>query len=387
MPELSGTQARVLFVDSGIALAGGQHSLLDILRNLDRDRYLPLVACPPAGELPGRCRELGVVWRDLPFSSVHASRKGESGLRGLGAMWEGVLRLRRVLIEEGMDLVHANTFKAALAAGPAARSAGKPMVFHARTSLTHGPLGLLVRAMAARVLVISGSVASCYGGTSNAGVQLLPSGVDAEHFAPRRAHNPSGRVGYLGRISEEKGLVTLVDSAVLVADSFPRVRFALGGTALTSEDLVYERRVRSRISNLGLEGILEMRGPVSDPRAFLEECDLVVLPSRREALGRVMLEAMAMEKPVVATREGGPAEVIADGETGLLVPVGDPEALAGSILRLLADPAEAGLMGRRARRVVVERYSSRVVTDRLMGIYDEVLEERTGGNRREGRLW
>ena len=111
--------------------------------------------------------------------------------------------------------------------------------------------------------------------------------------------------------------------------------------------------------------------------------DILVQPSLRETFGRVLIEAMASRKPVIATRVGGMPEIVVDGESGLLVPPEDPPALAAAILSLLQDPAHVRAMGEAGRCRVEEHFSLPRRTRRLEAIYDAVLCQRE--SRRDAR--
>ncbi|HVP58109.1 MAG TPA: glycosyltransferase family 4 protein, partial [bacterium] len=175
-----------------------------------------------------------------------------------------------------------------------------------------------------------------------------------------------------GRISEEKGLLHLVRCFPKVLEQVPGARLRIGGVAFTARGEAYLKLVEGEITALGLTGNLEFVGEVTDARTFLEEADVVALPSEKEGLGQVMLEAMAMGKALASFASGGPTEVISDQENGLIVPVGDTAGLAAAIARLLKDPLLAKRLGLAARRTVVDSYSSEKLTPQLADIYSDI---------------
>ncbi|MBX9580760.1 MAG: glycosyltransferase [Gemmataceae bacterium] len=154
-----------------------------------------------------------------------------------------------------------------------------------------------------------------------------------------------------GRLSPEKGFDVLIDAAAEVLRNDPDIGFVLFGEGAMRPDL--ERRV----TDLGLVGRFVLPGFRSDLDRLLPAADVVVLPSFTEGLPNVALEASAAGVPVVATAVGGTPEVVADGETGLLVPPGDPAALAGSLLHLLRDPALRSRAGAAGQRRMRERFT------------------------------
>jgi glycosyltransferase involved in cell wall biosynthesis len=135
----------------------------------------------------------------------------------------------------------------------------------------------------------------------------------------------------------------------------------------------FQAELEREAERLGVRERVLFTGHRDDARALLAEADVVALPSWTEGLPLAVLEAMTQARPVVATLVGGTAEVVVDGETGLLVPPRDPEALAQAIERLLADPTLRRRLGEAGRRRVEERFSLDAMTRRVLAIYDEVV--------------
>ena len=374
---------RVLFVDSCRGLAGGQYSLIEILKTLDRSRYVAVVASPPGSGLSLRCKALGVDCLPLPFESAHLSCDSgtSAAVRVLdaGRSLGGIRFLAETAIREDVDLLHACNFKAALVGCLAALIAGRPMVFHDMIEITHEPLGTLVALLSRRIVAVSETVAAKHRWPVKNRIRIVPPGIDVGHYS---AAEPGERAGgtlsggmvcYIGRICEEKGIDRLIEAAARVTNHVDGVRFVIAGSPFTRADSAYLESIRRQVDELGLRGSVEFTGYVDDVKALLQDCDALVLPSRREALGLVMLEAMAMAKPVVAFAAGGPKEVIRDGTDGLLVAPGDIEGLAGAIEDVLTDDDLAARLGRSGREAVVSGFSSEAVTGKMMDVYDEIL--------------
>jgi len=127
------------------------------------------------------------------------------------------------------------------------------------------------------------------------------------------------------------------------------------------------------VRELGLEQVVELRGATAQPEAALRELDIFVLPSVSEACPNALLETMAMGLPVVATRVGGIPALVEDGRTGLLVPPGDPPALARAIAGLIEDPVRAAAMAARAREHVRNDFGLDRMLARLQVLYDRAL--------------
>jgi glycosyltransferase involved in cell wall biosynthesis len=367
---------RVLYVDTAVQSAGGQVSLVETLRLLDPSKVVPIVCSPAAGGLRSYCADSGIRWIPLAFSSTHLSPEGRQRPGRLGGVAQstyGLACLVASMRRAGADIVHANSFKAGLACAIASRIARKPMVFHDRTLGGHMPLGLVVGSAARRIIAVSVAVTAKYGGRFAGKMRVIPDGIDTDRFHATRTGTCSpGSVAYLGRISREKGLLHLARCAPSVLERVPGVRFLIGGVPLTAAGEAYLKSVRAEIECLGVSGAFTFAGQVDDARAFLSEAEMLALPSEQEGLGIVMLESMALGRPVVAFASGGPQEVISTGRDGLLVPPGDVQGLADAIVALLTDPGLRRGMGEAARRKVVDRFSSAAATARLTEVYLEI---------------
>ncbi|AYM64414.1 glycosyltransferase family 4 protein [Agrobacterium fabrum] len=164
---------------------------------------------------------------------------------------------------------------------------------------------------------------------------------------------PQPLVGLFGRLSEWKGQHVFLDALAAMEG----VQAVIVGGALFGQE-AYEARIREQASRLGLDGRVRFLGFRSDVPELMASMDVVAHTSIvAEPFGRVVVEAMMCGRPVVATRGGGVAEIIRDGETGLLVPPGDASALAAALGTILSDPALAQRLGQSGREDVSDRFS------------------------------
>jgi glycosyltransferase involved in cell wall biosynthesis len=206
-------------------------------------------------------------------------------------------------------------------------------------------------------------------------VRLHYIGVDTARFVP--AGDPGSRTHLLcvGRHVEKKGIDVLLEAFARVAPRFPRVDLLqVGSGPLTST-------LKALAARLGLGDRVRFLGsrPHEEVRRMMQEAYAFVLPSRRagtgdsEALGIVFLEASACGRPVISTVHGGIPEAVLHGETGLLAAEGDPESLAAHLATLLGDRELADAMGRRGRDYVCGGFDLFRQTEKLEGIYQELL--------------
>ncbi len=279
--------------------------------------------------------------------------------------------LRQVLREVGARVLFCHGYKANLVGLVAARRLGIPAVAVSRGWTAQTPRVRLYEALDRRVLRWMDRVVCVSAGQAEkvrrAGVR--PERISVIHNAinPQRFDRPEAKyrsrleemfarrprliVGAAGRLSPEKGFDVLIEAAVRVARRDSSVGFVLFG------DGHLRRELERQIEGLDMAGRFVLAGFEPDLDVYMPHFDIFAVPSYTEGLSNVILEASAARVPVVATRVGGNPEAVADGRSGLLVPPGDPGALAEAIGRLLAQPDLPRRMGRAGREYVATHFS------------------------------
>ncbi|MBW3638901.1 MAG: glycosyltransferase [Actinobacteria bacterium] len=377
---------RVVYLDHVARLSGGELALLRTLPPL-LDRVEAIVVLAEDGPLAERLRAIGVEVIALPLADdVRDVRRAGAPTAALSprTLWrllryiEATARLLRRL---DADLVHTNSLKAAIYGGLAGRLARVPVVWHVRDRIADDylprPAVLLVR-LASRLLptaVVANSQATLATLRPRRRSAVVASPVVPDSVVPSHGVLQRGSggftVGVVGRLAEWKGQHVFLDAFAQVFAGSP-ARAWLVGSAMFGEE-AYEQRLRDQVVSLGIDEQVDFRGFREDVDAELAEMDVVVhcsvLP---EPFGQVVIEAMSAGRPVIASAEGGPAEVVTDGVDGLLVPPRDPALLAAALRRLFEDP------GLRQRLAVAGRetalgYSPERTAEGLMAVYRQVL--------------
>jgi glycosyltransferase involved in cell wall biosynthesis len=211
-------------------------------------------------------------------------------------------------------------------------------------------------------------------------VRLIENGIDVEQFQRRQSIESARRqlgwpengacIGAIGRLSDEKGFDLLIEAVKRLKPRHPDLRLVIAGEGPSRAAL------EQQINSAGLSDGVLLLGMCEDVRTLLEAVDVFVLSSRREGLPNVVLEAMAMEVPVVATRVAGVPHVIADGVNGLLAQTESVESLVTAIERCLSDAGLRKALAQAARDTVVRRFNFAVRMDRMRKIYEELLRPR-----------
>lgn len=351
-------------------MGGAEHSLLALLEALDRSRVRPLLAAVP-GPLADAARELGVAVHFMPLSQL----KGHA--TALIRLARGVAPLVALIRRERVDVVHANVLRAAVYAAPASQVTRKPLVWHVRDILAPDRTTRRLCGRAAAVIAISEAVRSALPCAERARVIYNPVAVPPPQPRSRAELGlPADGllVASVGRMRAWKGHGAFLEAAAQM--QHPDARFVvIGGRVFTDErdELDLPRQLESRAAELGLAGRVTFMGHREDLADIWPHLAVVAHTAEAEPFGRVVAEAQVAGIPVAAFRDGGIPEVVADGETGLLVPAGDVAALGEAIDRLLGDPEMRGRMGAAGRERAGVRFDAGGHARAVVGVYAGVV--------------
>lgn len=305
------------------------------------------------------------------------------------------LRLARDIRRHGVRIVHTYGFAANLFAIPAAKVAGARIVASIRdigVYLTPNQQRVqrLICRFADRILVNASAIRDWLvsDGLDESRITVIPNGVDLDRFEQRpRAGNLNREFGFpmnapligvVGRVTRLKGIEDFLHAAATVAKRFPDARFLIVGEGYTvrgktiEKDDLYQKELRQLVAELGLQDRVAFAGFRAQVERVLPELTISVQPSLSEGLSNALLESMAAGLPVVATRVGGTAEAVRDGENGLLVPPRNPDALAEAIGRLLEAPDFANRLGQAARRSITTRFSMNRLVETTSQFYESL---------------
>ncbi|MFI5088929.1 MAG: glycosyltransferase [Terriglobales bacterium] len=376
MPE----PAHVLFIiDELCRLGGAERILLRLIRLLPPEKYrasLVTFRLDPA------------VFNDFPcpFHFLPLRRTYDFNAVKMG------LKLRKLIRSENVAIAHTFFETSDLWAGPIARLSGVPIMISSRRDLgilrvsKHRLAYRFVNRFFDRVLAVSQEVRNyCIAedGLPPEKVLTLYNGIELDQIASRdstavsRASLGCAEASHLiitaANIRRVKGLDVLVRAAAIVQREFPRASFLIVGGILEPE---YGRELEELARSLALSDSVKFLGARKDVMPLLAISDVFCLPSRSEGFSNALVEAMASGLPCVATRVGGNAEALADGQSGYIVDSDDPQAMAERILILLRDPELRRRMGQRGKETVESRFSAHSMITQLVGVYDELLASR-----------
>lgn len=376
---MQGHPRRVLQIIDDATIGGGQRHVLWLCTGLQAHGWHVEVACAARGWLVDELRSRGIAHHAVEMSN-------RPSLSTLGAV-------RGVLGRVDPAVVHTHGSTAGFYGRVAARLRRGPAVVHTYHGLhyLHEKAGarralfqVVDRALERitdRIICVSDSdcrVALGCGLASEGKAAVIKIGIDPGPFSeiPQRPMPPEPTIGTIGRLHPQKGHAHLIDAMKRLRESGFAVELEIVGEG------ELRRSLTTQIEECGLASAVRLPGAETDVPAILSRFDVFVLPSLWEGLPYVLLEAMAAARPVVASNLDGVAEVVTDGEDGILVRAGDPEALADGLRRALGDPARAQAMGRRGRDRVLREFGVAGMIQRISRLYEDALQ--SARTREEG---
>ncbi|MFH1858092.1 MAG: glycosyltransferase family 4 protein, partial [Candidatus Omnitrophota bacterium] len=303
------------------------------------------------------------------------------------------LKLFHLLRKGRYDIVHTHTSKAGILGRLAAKCASVRWIVHTpHGHVFYGYFHPLIHRGIIWAERFAGLFTDCLitltqrGKEEHLRYKILPecritwaySGIDVEHFhqdpegteADPALSQPGPCIGMIARLAPIKGHCYFLQALPQVVREVPELKVLLAGDGPLRTEL--EKMCQS----LGIQKHVFFLGERKDVQRILERCDLVILSSLNEGMGRVLLEAQAMGKPVIGTRVGGIPEVIQEGETGILVPPMDPGALSEAMLSLLKDPEKRKVMGDAAKVWVNQTFSIKEMVKRIDGVYQSLIQKK-----------
>jgi glycosyltransferase involved in cell wall biosynthesis len=393
------TRARVLLAITKSELGGAQRYVEQLARLLPRYGFEAEVACGGDGWLVTHAKDAGAKVIQIRSLSLARTFRWMSELRAL-------CELQAIIREGKYDVVHGNSTRAGFLARLAARRARTPVVvFSAHGFFFEEPMNgwrrvayVAAERMAARwsdAIIMSSEIGR--GGASRMGLcpaaklVKIPYGLDEEEtLRLSQGHHAAGLpstagarlgplVGTVAGLYPAKGLEYLVTAMREVRKRIPEARAIIVG------DGPERRCLDALVRRHGLEEGVTFLGSVPDAWGVLSAIDVFVLPSVKEGLPYALLEAMAVGKPIVATRVGGIPEVARDGRCALLVPPKDPQALSEAICQLIQDPAFSARLAGEARRAFLEEgLTAEAMVEATAALYRRLLTTKqsdSGRNR------
>ena len=360
----------ILFVSNfGTLGGGGEVSLYELIRTLDSSQFRCVVVCPEKGEFYSQVESLGIPVQVAKMPSF----KGP----GLFSLPSSVRRFLALIRQRGVEIIHANGSRCMIYAGLVGRLARLPVIWHLRVAEKDPVLDPFLAVLATRIVVNSRAVSQRLSlPWFSRKVNVVHNGVDLREFSSdlegdriRQEFSIPGEekvVTIVGRLDEWKGHRFFLEAAQKVVTHLNASKFLVVGDGVLRNELEALSRELDIVNNV------IFCGHRTDILEILAASDILVSASLAEGFGRVVIEAMAMAKPVVGTRVGGVPEIVIDGETGILVEPASSEGLARAIRSLLPDSERSREMGLAGLNRVRDCFSIEKHTREIEEIYKSI---------------
>ena len=358
-------KVRLLTISPTCEIGGGDINLLRILRSLDKNEYSIIHLFPYAGPMTEEFKKAGIEVKIVDMPRMRIFKNPFRYLIFAFVFLPTVFTIKKIIQDNEIDIVCTSTM-ANLYGCLAAYLSKKPHILIAGEYLP------IFRILSVYFYLLSDSIVCCSSLVKsmfkkNKKVLVIPPSIDPEEFSPEingeRIKKELGINGNLismvTRIDKWKGVEVFIKAASYVKKE---VRFIIFGQAIRGKESYIEKLERL-ILRLGLKETVSIKvGEYNydETPQILAASDVVVHASvRHEPFGMVIIEAMAVAKPVIASKLGGPLEIINDGVDGMLIEPSNPRVLADKILMLLENPVFAKSMGKKAREKVEEKFNLR----------------------------
>lgn len=379
---------KVLLVNHSPEVSGAEHSILELASGLIEAGHSAAVACPP-GRFADLAATRGLEVTSLRFPAMSFRRDVRMLARASVALSRGARDLRRAVRALRPDIVHANSVRAGLLAGPALAGLPTPLIVHVRDRLPDsaaGRLAGLAATMPARaVLANSAFTVAGLPPRARAKTCVIDNPVDVRRFQAGGARQRSGAgdsgplLAVVGQITPWKRQHLAIEALARLLPAHPGARLVIAGDAVFNSastrlnNSAYRDSLRELASALGVGESVTFLGRTDAVEQVMGAADVLLVPSENEPFGRVIVEAMIAGTPVVASRSGGPRELIDDGVTGVLAADDTPEEWARAVSRLLADRRRSAAISAAAREFAQDRFSRERVTRATLELYESML--------------
>ncbi|THJ21608.1 MAG: glycosyltransferase family 4 protein [Nitrospira sp. CG24E] len=374
---------RILYVHGIEAIGGAERDLIALLKTLGRHKWEPHVVCPGTGPFQEQLHAIAVATHAL---SLPPWRKPLALFQRRSA----VSRLNAIVDQINPAMIHVNDIwwvPHTLQAVASRKQNPVPIMAHVRQEIEPVKVRRYQLDRVEAVIAISRQIEQSLiaGGVSDNHVRTVYSGIELserqlshDDQAIRRmigVTNEAVLVGTVANLFSRKGYEVMLRALPAIVNAVPTVQYVIVG----SDDRGYADRLRRLADELKIADRVHMVGFQDPVQPVLASLDLYVHPALMEGFGIAVVEAMAMGKAVVATTTGGLPEVVAQGETGLLVPPGDAESLAETVVSLLLDRVRREQMGSKGRARAQERFSLGASVMQMERLYGEVLKAHKEG--------
>jgi len=374
----------VLYLNHSAQMSGAEASLRSLLWGLRRaDAPIdPLIALPGEGQFTSLLRDEGWSVTLAPLRRLQRPRGLIDTMASLLHVLQTAPHICRLAQGANAKIIHSNSTTAHLVGGIAGEKIDKPALWHCRDLVSLEKIASQLSAKATRIVAISNCVAEALerDGVPHDKIRVIYNGIDPDEWRPRERSvvrellaipKEDFVFGVIGQLVPWKNHLALIEAAAQLAQDAgcDNARFVIIGGDLWSEQGTYIKELRDEVKKSELAGRFNFVPHQTDGADAMAALDCLVHPALDEPFGRVVMEAMAMSKPVIAMNSNGPREIIRSGDDGLLV---EPDDLADAMKQVLQDADLRAHLSHNARPSVESRFHVAENASKMLALYEEL---------------
>lgn len=383
----------ILYLHAGAEMYGADKVMLDLIRNLDKDKFKPFVVLPTNGVLVDALKKEGVEVDVLPYPIMRRKYFNPKGILKYG---KGLIKygkqLSKYAREKQIDIIHTNT-SAVLEGSYVSKKCHIPQLWEIHEIIVNPKImykvtSKLISKYATLTVTVSKAVQSHLynsGYFKPNSIKVIYNGVDANRFNPNNEKNYLKKewgipddaqiIGMIGRVNRWKGQHDLLKAAYILLEKYQNLYVVLVGSAFEGEEW-REKELKDEIEKFKYKDRIIFSGYRNDTENIHSLLDIFVLPSTNpDPLPTVVLEAMASGKPVVGYKHGGICEMVKNGYNGFFAEVNNPEDLAAKLDIILTNSELRKTMGEHSRLRLLENFSYDAYVDNFSKTYERLFKK------------
>jgi glycosyltransferase involved in cell wall biosynthesis len=378
------TKKKILIICNAPFISGAEINLFQLLNYLDKKKYAIFLIVPnKVCGLNNDLVECSII--RLPFVWFVRSFNPFYLIKCLYSIIYCSFKIQKAIRKNNIDIIYSNSIKSHIYCIIPKIITGKKAILHIRDNLKNNILTKLLIKTSDKIICISNHIYSQINALPNKKI-LVYGGIDTNEWIPLRHFQKNDLTLKLGLTPETK-IVTQISQITswknhfdfikaagnVVKNCTVKVHFLIVGDDLSGKEKKYKRKLKTELSKAGLEKHFSFIGFVQDIKQVYSQIDILVHPAINEPFGRVVIEAMAMGKPIIAYNCGGPKEIIAGNQTGYLVDIHDYNAIANKIILLLKDENLRVQLGKEGRERVIEKFNIKNSISDIEALIDNIL--------------
>ncbi|WP_256393053.1 glycosyltransferase family 4 protein [Natronoarchaeum rubrum] len=391
--EFVSVPIRAVFFHIGSeSFGGGSQMLWRLLQRIDRDKFDPVVLTQRKDKLSDQAENASVDVEIVPFKGILDSYNKTLLQMSTFNQAKASMRLLQFNLEafsvlSEADVIWCHNIRALFTISPYAILSQTPVIWNIGLGLeSDGVLTYLneIGLWLADVVFMEYEEQAEQVFTERQYSKFddefvfFHKGIDVSSYSPTRSPSPGTDTTVIGTaavLSERKGLQYLIDAVATLQKNGKDIELRIAGESPDNSENEYEQKLRTQIQKNDLGDSIRLLGWVEDMPSFFDELDVFVLPSFGEGIPGAVREALAMERPVVATDVGGTSEVVQDGQTGILVEPGNANAIADAVERIVDEPERAVEMGQSGHELIVREHSVDSYVERYESLLASLVDE------------